>query len=67
MMFRTIKTAEEVAAEAAEVQRKNRVAELKRLLAESDYKVMPDYDKDPSAIKAQRQAWREEIRALEAN
>jgi hypothetical protein len=28
--------------------------------------VLPDYDKDSEAIKAQRQAWREEIRTLEA-
>jgi hypothetical protein len=43
-----------------------RVAELKALLTNSDYKVLPDYDKDSEAIKAQRQAWREEIRTLEA-
>jgi hypothetical protein len=43
-----------------------RIAELKRLLSNSDYKVLPDYDKDSEAIKAQRQAWREEIRTLEA-
>jgi hypothetical protein len=44
----------------------DRIAELKALLNDSDYKVLPDYDKDSEAIKAQRQAWREEIRALEA-
>jgi hypothetical protein len=44
----------------------NRIAELKALLNNSDYKVLPDYDKDSEAIKAQRQAWREEIRTLEA-
>jgi hypothetical protein len=43
-----------------------RIAELKQLLLDSDYKVLPDYDKDSEAIKAQRQAWREEIRTLEA-
>jgi hypothetical protein len=43
-----------------------RIAELKVLLTNSDYKVLPDYDKDSEAIKAQRQAWREEIRTLEA-
>jgi hypothetical protein len=43
-----------------------RIAELKSLLTNSDYKVLPDYDKDSEAIKAQRQAWREEIRTLEA-
>ena len=44
----------------------DRIAELKQLLNDSDYKVLPDYDKDSEAIKAQRQAWREEIRTLEA-
>jgi hypothetical protein len=44
----------------------DRIAELKALLNNSDYKVLPDYDKDSDAIKAQRQAWREEIRTLEA-
>jgi hypothetical protein len=44
----------------------DRIAELKALLNDSDYKVLPDYDKDSEAIKAQRQAWREEIRTLEA-
>ena len=43
-----------------------RIAELKALLTNSDYKVLPDYDKDSEAIKAQRQAWREEVRQLEA-
>jgi hypothetical protein len=44
----------------------DRIAELKALLNDSDYKVLPDYDKDSETIKAQRQAWREEIRTLEA-
>ena len=43
-----------------------RLGELKGLLADSDYKVLPDYDKPNDDIKAQRQAWREEIRKLEA-
>jgi len=42
-----------------------RIAELKALLNNSDYKVLPDYDKETEAIKAQRQAWRHEIRKLE--
>jgi hypothetical protein len=53
----------------AKVQAKanaERIAELKALLTNSDYKVLPDYDKDSEAIKAQRQAWREEVRQLEA-
>jgi hypothetical protein len=43
-----------------------RITELKALLADSDYKVLPDYDKTDDALIAQRQAWREEIRALTA-
>ena len=64
-MFKTIKTAEQIAVEEAQQQREQRVAELKRLLDDSDYKVLPDYDKPNEAIKVQRQAWRDEIRALE--
>jgi hypothetical protein len=44
----------------------NRIAELKALLNNSDYKVLPDYDKPDEDIVSQRQAWREEIRTLEA-
>jgi hypothetical protein len=44
----------------------NRIAELKALLNDSDYKVLPDYDKPDEDIVSQRQAWREEIRTLEA-
>jgi hypothetical protein len=43
-----------------------RISELKALLTNSDYKVLPDYDKPDENIVAQRQAWREEIRELEA-
>ncbi len=43
-----------------------RIAELKQLLADSDYKVLPDYDKPAEGIAAQRQAWRDEIRTLAA-
>jgi hypothetical protein len=44
---------------------KARIAELKQLLLDSDYKVLPDYDKPREDIKAQRQAWRDEIRELQ--
>ena len=64
-MFKTIKTPEQIAAEAVQQQKKQRIAELKQLLLDSDYKVLPDYDKPSEAIKAQRQAWRDEIRTLE--
>jgi hypothetical protein len=43
-----------------------RIAELKQFLAETDYVVLPDYDKDKPEVLAQRQEWREEIRTLEA-
>jgi hypothetical protein len=52
-------------AKVAALEAAKRIAELKQLLLDSDYKVLPDYDKDSEAIKAQRQAWREEIRTLE--
>jgi hypothetical protein len=42
-----------------------RVVELKQLLSNSDYKVLPGYDRPTESIMAQRQAWRDEIRALE--
>jgi hypothetical protein len=61
-----LKTAEQKAAEAQAKANADRIAELKALLTNSDYKVLPDYDKDSVVIKAQRQAWREEIRTLEA-
>jgi hypothetical protein len=64
-MFKQIKTAEDIAAEKAQVEREARIAELKRLLTESDYKVLPDYDKPDETIVVQRQEWRDEIRLLE--
>ena len=61
-----LKTAEQKAAEAAQQQREQRIAELKALLTNSDYKVLPDYDKPDEDIVSQRQAWRAEVRTLEA-
>jgi glyoxylase-like metal-dependent hydrolase (beta-lactamase superfamily II) len=52
----------------AKVQAKadaDRIAELKKLLADSDYKVLPGYDRPTESIMAQREAWRLEVRALE--
>lgn len=40
------------------------IQKLKKLLSDSDFKVLPDYDKPNENIKAQRQAWRDEIRQL---
>ena len=65
-MFKTIKTAEQIAAEQEAQAKEQRIAELKQLLLDSDYKVLPDYDKPSEDIKAQRQAWRNEIRTLES-
>ena len=44
-----------------------RIAELKKMLIETDYVALPDYDKDKSDVLADRQAWREEIRTLDAD
>jgi hypothetical protein len=49
----------------------NRIAELKRLLAESDYQCLKHADgeltdEEYASIKAQRHAWRVEINELEA-
>jgi hypothetical protein len=43
-----------------------RIAELKQLLADTDYVALSDYDQDKPEVKAQRQLWRDEIRELEA-
>jgi hypothetical protein len=65
-MFKTIKTPEQIAVEDAQQQREQRITELKVLLSNSDYKVLPDYDNPDENIVTQRQAWREEIRTLES-
>jgi hypothetical protein len=52
-------------AKVAALEAIKRIAELKQLLLDTDYKVLPDYDKPNDEIKTQRQAWREEIRVLE--
>ena len=43
-----------------------RIAELKQLLSETDYVALSDYDKSKPEVLTQRQAWRDEIRELEA-
>lgn len=45
---------------------KARIAELQQKLRDTDYVALPDYDQDKPELIAQRQAWREEIRELEA-
>lgn len=42
-----------------------RIAELKRLLRETDYVALSDYDKEKPDVLAQRAAWRTELRSLE--
>lgn len=54
-------------AEAQASAKVSRIAELKQLLADTDYVALADYDKSKPEVLAQRQAWREEIRTLEAN
>jgi hypothetical protein len=46
-------------------QNAERIAELKQLLADTDYVALSDYDKDKPDVLAQRLAWREEVRQLE--
>jgi hypothetical protein len=46
--------------------RADRIAELKKLLADTDYKMLPGYDRPTEEIAVQREAWRLEVRALEA-
>lgn len=56
--------------EVTEMQRQSRIAELKQLLAESDYKAIKYAEgwltaDEYADTKAQRQAWRDEINELE--
>jgi hypothetical protein len=43
-----------------------RIAELKQLLADTDYVALSDYDKPQVEIINNRKKWRDEIRKLEA-
>ena len=69
-----VKTAEEVAKEEQERARQViqlRIAELKRLLSASDYKAIKYAEglisaEDYEETKSTRQAWRDEINALES-
>ena len=65
-MFKQIKTAKDIAAEAAAQARDARIAELKQFLRETDHVALVDYDKPKPEVLTQRQAWRDEIRKLEA-
>jgi polynucleotide 5'-kinase involved in rRNA processing len=50
----------------AKLNAEKRIAELKQFLRDTDYVALADYDQDKPEVKAQRQAWREEVRQLEA-
>lgn len=56
-------------AKLAKLDAEKRIAKLKTLLAESDFKFSVDYDAQDTPewnqLKADRQAWRTEIRELE--
>jgi hypothetical protein len=60
-----IKTAEQKATEASQAAKEARILDLQQLLRDTDYVALSDYDKDKPDVLAQRQAWRDEIRALE--
>ena len=65
-MFKEIKTAEQLQQEKDIADKKSRIQELNQLLLDSDFKILPDYDQDSTQIKADRQAWRDEIRQLKS-
>jgi hypothetical protein len=44
-----------------------RIAKLKKMLIDTDYVALSDYDQDKTGVLADRQSWREEIRTLEAS
>ena len=56
---------QQLTAPTPEQLKQDRIFELQKLLKDTDYKVLPDYDKPNDDIKRQRQAWRDEIRKLE--
>lgn len=62
--WNTVKTAEDLAAEQAQRETDARIAELRKKLTDTDYKTLPDYDKDNAEILTKRQEWRDEIREL---
>jgi len=58
-------TKEEKLAKEAQAKAEQEITRLKQFLADTDYKVLPDYDKDSSDIIAERKKARETIRNLE--
>ena len=57
----------ELAALTARRTSDTRIEELKKMLIDTDYVALPDYDQDKADVLADRQSWREEIRTLEGN
>ena len=55
----------ELAALTARNTTNARISELKKMLIDTDYVALPDYDKDKADVLVDRQSWREEIRTLE--
>ena len=53
------------ATKSAATQNAKRIADLRKMLADTDYVALADYDQEKPEIKAQRQAWRDEIRQLQ--
>jgi hypothetical protein len=64
-MFKVIKTPEQIAFEAEHAEKERRHAELLKLLRETDYVALADYDKDKPEVIAQRAEWRAEVRELD--
>ena len=59
------KTPDQLEQERVQREKEQRIIELKRLLLETDYVTLSDYDQGKPEIIQQRQSWREEIRLLE--
>ena len=64
-MFKVIKTPEQIAFESEYAEKERRYAELLKLLRETDYVALADYDKDKPEVIANRADWRAEVRELE--
>lgn len=63
-MFKVIKTLEQIESEQLKARNEERIAELKKFLADTDYVVLPDYDVEKPDLIIKRQEWRQEIREL---
>jgi hypothetical protein len=59
------KTKEQVESEKLKQKNEQRITELKKLLADTDYVALADYDKEKPDVLEMRKAWRLEIRQLE--